>query len=531
MSDPDHAAERPATFREVLASGEFRAIFFSSALSSLGDSMARAAVTALVYQRTGSVLAAAATFAISYLPWLGPGTVLAALAERYPYRRTMVICDLARMATIGLVALPGVPLPALLVLLFVTAMFDPPFKAARSALNARVLTGDRYVVGLAMVETAAQVALVTGYFAGGTLAAYSPRLALGFDAATFGISAFIVGLWVHYRAPALRPERRTHLLRETAEGFKIVFGRRVLRSIAFIVFAGLLFSVVPEGLGAAWAANLTSDRHARGWTQGLIMCSMPLGFIVGSILINRFLPPAVRQRLISPFAILIPLALVAALLNPRVYGVAAIAATSGFAVAALLPAANGLFVQTLPDEFRARAFGVMQSGVQLCQGAAVLATGALASRFSLPLVVGLWGAGGVVLMVLASITWPTPKAFGEAIAQARRLNDAASPPEPGPPPPAPDGPGLVPDTSGAVTDNAPAPGGSAHESPGGSAHEPPGGSAHEPPGGSAHESPGGSAHEPPGGSAHEPPERSPGGRHRAPEGAESGGPRFTTASP
>jgi MFS family permease len=422
VSDPDRVADRPATFREVLASGEFRAIFYSSTLSTVGDSMARAAVTALVYQRTHSALAAGATFAISYLPWLGLGTVLAALAERYPYRRTMVICDLARMVTIGLVAVPGVPVPVLLALLFVTALFDPPFKAARSALNPRILQGDRYVVGLSLTETAAQLALISGYFLGGTIAAYNPRLAVLFDAATFGISACIVGLWIHHREPALAPERRTHLLRETAEGFRVVFGQRVLRSIAIVVFTSLLFAVVPEGLGAAWAAWLTDNKHDRGWMQGLIMCSMPLGFALGSVLINRLVAPSARRRLIRPLAILTPLTLVAALFDPRVYGVAAIAAISGFTAAALLPTANGLFVQALPDDARARAFGIMQSGAQLSQGGAVFATGALASHIHLPIVVGLWGVGGVILMLLASLTWPAPDTIAKAINRAQGMN-------------------------------------------------------------------------------------------------------------
>jgi MFS family permease len=434
VSDPDRGADRPATFREVLANGEFRAIFFAGTLSTVGDSMARAAVTALVYKATGSVFASGATFAISYLPWIGFGSVLAAVAERYPYRRTMILSDLARMLTIGLVAVPHVPVPALWGLLFLTALFDPPFRAARSALNAQVLTGDRYVLGLSMMETAVQLSIILGYFLGGTVAAYSPRSAVLFDAVTFGLSAGIVALWVRPREAALRPERRTHLLRETAEGFGVVFGRPVLRSIAVVVFAGLLFAVVPEGLGAAWAGWLTHGKghtgHNAGWIQGLIMCSMPIGFILGSILISRFVQPQTRQRLIRPFAILAPLALVFAVLNPDVWGVAALAAVSGFAVAAMLPAANGLFVQALPNQYRARAFGVMQSGVQLVQGAAVFATGALASRFNLPVVVGLWGAGGAILMLLASLSWPRRDTIEDEIERARQINEVSEAGEP-----------------------------------------------------------------------------------------------------
>ncbi|GAA1817806.1 MFS transporter [Planosporangium flavigriseum] len=433
MPVPDH--RRPTAFREVLANGEFRAIFAASALSSLGDSMARAAVTALVYQHTKSVLLTGATFAISFLPWLGLGPLLAALAERYPYRRTMVVCDLARMVTIALVAVPDVPLGALLALLFMTALFDPPFRAARSALTPRILEGERYVLGLSLFETTSQLTLILGYFTGGAMAAYSPRMALLLDAATFGISACLVGLGIRYREPALRPDRRSNLLRETAEGFRVVFGAHVLRSIAIVVFASLLFAIVPEGLAAAWAGHLSPDRQAQGWMQGLIMCSMPVGFILGSLLVNRLVGLSTRQRLIRPFGVLAPLALVGALVDPSVYGVALISAVSGFATAALLPAANGLFVQALPNQVRARAFGVMQSGVQLCQAGAVLGIGALANRFHLPLVVGLWGAAGTVLMLLISLAWPRPEALADAIDRARRDNEegesTATPSEPG----------------------------------------------------------------------------------------------------
>jgi MFS family permease len=121
------------------------------------------------------------------------------------------------------------------------------------------------------------------------------------------------------------------------------------------------------------------------------------------------------------------------MLDPPVFGVAVIAAVSGFAVAALLPAANGLFVQALPDEMRARAFGVMQSGIQLSQGGAVFLTGALASRMRLPLVVGLWGVSGVVLMLLASLTWPRREAITTEINRARRDNAEAYRPAHGAP--------------------------------------------------------------------------------------------------
>ena len=93
-------------------------------------------------------LLSAAAFAVSYLPWLVGGPLLAALAERYPYRRVMIVCDLVRMALIALVALPGLPVAGMLVAAVPDHAGQPAGQAARSALLPLILTGDRLVVGL-----------------------------------------------------------------------------------------------------------------------------------------------------------------------------------------------------------------------------------------------------------------------------------------------------------------------------------------------------------------------------------------------
>jgi MFS family permease len=115
----------------VLANREYLAVFTGSALAWFGDNAARAAVTALVFDQTRSVAASGPTFAISFLPWLGIGPVLAAMAERYEYRRVMIFCDMVRMVLMGLIAMPNMPVAALIALLFATALLNPPFEATR----------------------------------------------------------------------------------------------------------------------------------------------------------------------------------------------------------------------------------------------------------------------------------------------------------------------------------------------------------------------------------------------------------------
>ncbi|MET7399992.1 MFS transporter [Dactylosporangium sp. NPDC005572] len=415
MSDPDESANRPATIGETLANGEYRAVFAASSLSWFGDSVARAAVIALVYQRTESPIASAAAFAISYLPWLGIGAVLAAIADRYSYRKIMILSDLIRMAImLALAVFGGLPTAALIGLLFVSALLSPPFDSARSALLPRILSGERYVTALTMQRTAAQVALIAGYACGAALTAVDSRYALVFNAGTFAASALLVVVRVKERAPSLRVEQRTNLFRESVEGYTVVFRSPVMRAIALLVFCGVCFGVVPEGLAAAWSAHLAGGPNAV--YLGVIMVAAAVGFVFGSVLVTWLIKPHQRIKLIRPVAIITPLALVPSLFDPNIAGVVVMTLISGGALAGTLPATNALFVQVLPPAFRARAFGVMQSGVHLIQGGAIVFTGWLAEHFQLPNVVGYFSMAGVVAMAVILTIWPAQATIADAIA-------------------------------------------------------------------------------------------------------------------
>ncbi|MDI1464347.1 MFS transporter [Catellatospora sp. KI3] len=418
--------ERRATFSDVLADREYRGILCAGALSWLGDYLAKAAVTALVFDQTRSAGAAAATFAISFAPWLLLGPLLSAVADRYPYRNVMIVSDVARMVLIALVAVPGLPLPVLIGLLFLTALGNPPYDSARSALLSQVFSGDRLVLGISLNLSLNQTAQIVGYLAGGVLAALSPRLALGLDAATFAVSALVLWTMVAHRPAVNARSTRRNLVRETGDGFAIVFGTAALRGIAVLVFTSMLFAIVPEGLAVVWAHHLepNGDPAEVGFNQGLIMLASPVGYVLGGLLVGRLIAPETRRRLIRPLALVAALSLVPALADPPLFTVCVMAAVCGFCIAGMMPAANGLFVQALPNQYRARAFGVMQTGVQLLQGASVLVTGMLANHWPLHQVIGLWSVAGVVLILVALSAWPAADLFTAAIERARRLNEA-----------------------------------------------------------------------------------------------------------
>lgn len=428
MSDTQ-PSERKVTFGEVFGVGEYRALFGSSQLSWVGDYMVKAAIMALVFAETGSVALSAAAFALSYAPWLVGGPFLSALAERYRYRQVMIACDLLRAAVVIAMALATLPLPITMLLVFCVALLGPPGQAARSAALPLVLPGERVVLGIAINQSAGQATQVIGYLAGATVSIVDPRVALLVTSVAFLLSALILRVGLRDRPPSMRAEHRSHLLRETAEGFKLVFGTPALRTIAVLVFVSMLFTIVPEGLAIGWASELAQgDATRQGFYQGFIMVANPLGYAIGVLLFARLLMPTLRRRLVPLLAVLGPLTLVPAIANPQILPVVVLVLISGIALAGMSPTLNGMFVQILPNGFRARAFGVMQSGMQTIQGAAILGAGLLVGLVGddrLPQVVGFWSLAGVLIIGTLALRWPKPAFFADAIARNEAANAAA----------------------------------------------------------------------------------------------------------
>ncbi|WP_433376156.1 MFS transporter [Actinoplanes sp. CA-142083] len=426
-------SDRPVTFRDVFAIREYRAIYTSTQVNWIGDYLAKAAVTLLVYQQSDSVLLSAAAFGVSFLPWIIGGTLLSALAERYPYRRVLISADLFRIVPTTLLLVPHIPIWIMVVLVFLASLGVPPTQSARSALLPHLVGREKLATAIAINQTTTQAAQVFGYMAGATIATVvSPRLALGIDVLTFVFSATIVTLGVKPRPATRTRAERTHLLSESAEGFRLVLSRRVLRSIVVLVCLSAMIGVVPEALAAAWAALGSDNPATRGLNQGLIMAASPVGFVIGGLLTTRLAGPGLRDRLVRPFAVLGSLVLVPALLSPPPIVAALLVMLSGAFSGGISPTLNGKFVLMIPHGYRARAYGVVQTGLQLSQFAGVILGGVLADSFRLPIVVGIWSLAGTVVLIGLVARWPSKREFDTAIEEAAATMPPAVPSPAGP---------------------------------------------------------------------------------------------------
>ncbi|WP_328808563.1 MFS transporter [Nonomuraea montanisoli] len=405
------AEDHQATYGEVLAIGEFRALWYGQGLSLLGDQLAQVALAVLVYDRTGSPLATAAVYALTYLPSIAGGPLLAGLADRFARRGVMLACDLVRAVLVAVMALPGMPFAVLCALVFLVVLLGAPFSAARAALLPEVLEGDRYVVGTALQNMTNQAVQMLGFAAGGAvIATLGPYRALALDAATFLGSALILVSGVRRRPSAAPEGDRPSMWTMTREGARLVFGDKGLRTL--VMFAWLCgFYVLPEGLAAPYAATLATDTLPAPVVTGLLMAAMPTGTVLGAFLFSRFVSPSRRLRLMGWMAVLSCLPLVVSALRPPLVVVLAAWVLSGVGGAYQL-AANAAFVQRVPAERRGQAFGLAQSGLMAAQGAGILVGGLAAERLGPELVVALAGVMGVTCAAALAMLWTESRTDG-----------------------------------------------------------------------------------------------------------------------
>jgi hypothetical protein len=68
-------------------------------------------------------------------------TLLSAIADRRPSREVLVVCQVVSCLVVGTMAVPGMPVAALLVLLLILGTVAPIFQGARAASLPDVLTG------------------------------------------------------------------------------------------------------------------------------------------------------------------------------------------------------------------------------------------------------------------------------------------------------------------------------------------------------------------------------------------------------
>jgi MFS family permease len=381
---------------------EFGWLSAGETASVLGDQLAKVAVAVLVFSRTNSAALAALTYALTLLPDLIAGPLLAPLADRYPRRAVMVGCAVGQAILAAIMAIPGIRLEIVAVAVIGITAGQAPFKAAQSAAIPDLVPAHRVEnaqARLGVVREAGQLVGLAG--AGAVVAGVGTTWAILADALSFLVVAVVLRIGVRPR-PAASAERRV-APRRTALAFIRQDG--LLRTMTWLRLLSAL-TILPDAVVVPLAAQFGLGT----WAVGPLLAADCLGFIGGAWWVDR-LDERRRSEALVPLAVLslgalAPFILLALhVLPPLPTGtVAGLLLVASGAGAAFLPLTTAAISKRAPDHIRGGVVGLERTVLRAGQGLAAVLAGVFAQGLgSAALAIGIGGAVGVAGTLLAAL--------------------------------------------------------------------------------------------------------------------------------
>ncbi|MGW7685761.1 MFS transporter [Kribbella sp. NPDC054772] len=376
-----------------------RAVFAAHTVSMLGMVGAQVALSILIFERTGSPLLSALVLVCSFLPYAVGGTVLSSVADRFPARRVLVVCDLLSATCVAGMLVPNMPVAGLLGLLLGTGLIAPIFAGARAASLAHLLPADLFPIGRSLLRAIGQIAVLTGFAGGGiAVAAIGAKWLLVVEVVTFVSSAILIGTGTPSTPPG---ERTANPVRESWAGLQYLFANPKLRNLILLTWVAPAFSSVPDGLAVAYTAQVGTAAAA----AGALFTGYAVGGVLGELVVARFTPSA-RRRLVVPFLLTSQLPAIAFLAQPPIPVAAVLLAISG-AGYAFNQGVDPLILESVEPAYRGRLFTVQTSGLMAIQGVSIALGGVVGSFLAPNLTIaaaGLLGTATTLLIARQALT-------------------------------------------------------------------------------------------------------------------------------
>ncbi len=384
-----------SSYRTVLRNGEFRAVLGAHVFAMLAVVVGDISLTVLVYQRTGSPLLSALTFAIGFVPMGLGGVLLGGVGRRRPSRDVLVTCEAGSAALLVAMAWPGMPVPAVLALLAVKGTVDPIFSGTRAATLPELLGEDGFPLGRSLLRLISQNAQLAGFAVGGiALVFVTPTQALLAAAACYAAASLVLLTGTRRRSPAAVPTVTDGPLR-SLRALAAVPG---LGPVVALFWLPGFFAVAPEALATPYAHVLGGGTVA----VGLLLTGLPVGSVLGELLAGSLMAPDRRARLVVPLAAagFVPVLLFAA--GPSLPVAIGLLVLAGLGTSYLI-GLDQLALAAVPEDIRRRAFTLLGAGSMVTQGLGFAAAGALAEWLPVTTAVPLLAGCGIATVLVAGV--------------------------------------------------------------------------------------------------------------------------------
>jgi MFS family permease len=390
--------------RDVFANPNLRRLHIAGAASLFGIWAYNVALVVFAYA-AGGARDVGLVAALRIFPPAIIGPFAAALADRFPRKRVMLLSDLARVLFVALaaavMATDGPPLLVYACVSLNSVVATPFAPAAQAIRQSLVRRPAELTASIATSSTVASLATFAAPALGGILlAATSPS-------AVFGVTAFAlaVSAWLVFR---LSPPRGTDegrvradesRTREFFAGFIAILREAPTRLVVGLYLGATVLAGVLNVLVVVVAVELLDLGDAG---VGYLYTTNGIGSLVGSLIAFLFVG---RDRVGAQLAIALALyggtmALVGAVSSP---GPALVLfALSGLAGSTIGVTGQALLQRIVDEDVMARVFGVFGSLVTGAAGVGSVLGPVLADSFG---VRAALVAAGAVAPVLAMVCW------------------------------------------------------------------------------------------------------------------------------
>ena len=344
------------------------ALLAANAISITGNRITQLAIPWFVLQTTGSVAKTGLVAFFSLLPFVISAALSGVIVDRLGYRRASIVSDLASGSSVLLIPIlyhtVGLPLAALLALVFAGALLDAPGHTARETILPQLVerAGTTIERGTSLFDGVSRGANMLGApLAGVLIAVMGPANVLIIDAATFVVSALLMRFFVPAPEPKDEDAAPEKYLAQLRAGYAFLWRTPLVRAIVVMVLVTNMLDAAMGGvLMPVYADRVLDSVVALGLMSGAMGMTAFAGTLVFAWIGHRL--PRV-STLVAGFTLGGPSRFFLLAAMPGIGPVLVGFTIAGVGIGPINPIFGTLLYERVPEQLRARVFGAVTAGV------------------------------------------------------------------------------------------------------------------------------------------------------------------------
>ena len=360
-------------------------LFIANAISLVGNVFSLIAIPWFVLQTTGSATQTGVAGFFTILPVVLAGFFGGTLIDRLGYKRTSIIADLASCVTTALIPIlyitTGLEFSQLIVLVFLGALLDAPGSTARAALLPELaeqagMPIERATSLVHVIERGAR--LVGAPLAGFLIGIIGTANVLWLDAATFLVSAAIIGFVIHAPKLVEKEGKPGKYFEELKDGLQFIARDPLILSIVIMV---MLTNFLDAIFGGVLQPVYVKEVYGNALNLGLLIAANGGGAVIGGLIFAAIGHRLPRHATFVGAFVLTGFRFWVYALYPPVWVLVVVTLITSIGAGPLNPIIGAIEFERIPSHMRGRVFGAITAGAWIAMPLGMLLGGILTDRF------------------------------------------------------------------------------------------------------------------------------------------------------